>query len=252
MALDRIGYEYVHVCVDDATRLAYVEVLADERATTAIGFLRRAHVWYHRHGVRIQRVTSTRRSTTPTSGCSWTSASNTSPKAPDSGQPLPLARPRDRLVGLPARANPLAEPDGRLWPRPGGDQASDRPRRLPAGTAATPAASSRSAALDRLAPRRTNARMTTNPLPLTIVAHTPRLDPAERARLQRRARLLAWGGNAWHVAEFAIAPAQGRRRIDRARRVRRRLVHRGARRIVVWLFTVGACTPRRPSGARNR
>jgi transposase InsO family protein len=52
----RIGYEYVHVCVDDTTRLAYVEVLADERATTAIGFLRRARVWYRRHGVRVQRV----------------------------------------------------------------------------------------------------------------------------------------------------------------------------------------------------
>ena len=35
-----IGWEYVHVCVDDATRLAYVEVLADEKAATAIGFLR--------------------------------------------------------------------------------------------------------------------------------------------------------------------------------------------------------------------
>jgi transposase InsO family protein len=52
----RIGYEYVHVCVDDATRLAYAEVLADERATTAIGFLRRARIWYRRHGVHIQRV----------------------------------------------------------------------------------------------------------------------------------------------------------------------------------------------------
>jgi len=50
------GYEYVHVCVDDFSRLAYVEVLSDERATTAIGFLRRARVWYRRHGVRIQRV----------------------------------------------------------------------------------------------------------------------------------------------------------------------------------------------------
>jgi transposase len=37
-----VGYECVHVCVDDATRLAYVEVLADEKAITAIGFLRRA------------------------------------------------------------------------------------------------------------------------------------------------------------------------------------------------------------------
>lgn len=52
----RIGYEYVHVCVDDATRLAYVEVLADEKARTAVGFLRRARVWYRRHGVHIQRV----------------------------------------------------------------------------------------------------------------------------------------------------------------------------------------------------
>ena len=52
----RIGYEYVHVCVDDATRLAYVEVLADEKAATAVGFLRRARIWYRRHGVQIQRV----------------------------------------------------------------------------------------------------------------------------------------------------------------------------------------------------
>ena len=41
-ARDRTGYEFVHVCVDDATPLAYVEVLADERALTAIGFFRRA------------------------------------------------------------------------------------------------------------------------------------------------------------------------------------------------------------------
>jgi transposase len=34
------GWEFVHVCVDDATRLAYVEVLGDEKAATAIGFLR--------------------------------------------------------------------------------------------------------------------------------------------------------------------------------------------------------------------
>src|SRR5829696_6924064 len=36
------GWEFVHVCVDDATRLAYVEVLADETGPTAVGFLRRA------------------------------------------------------------------------------------------------------------------------------------------------------------------------------------------------------------------
>ena len=40
--LEELGWEFVHVCVDDATRLAYVEVLPDEKAVTAIGFLRRA------------------------------------------------------------------------------------------------------------------------------------------------------------------------------------------------------------------
>ncbi len=37
-----LGWEFVHVCIDDATRLAYVEVLSDEKASTAVGFLRRA------------------------------------------------------------------------------------------------------------------------------------------------------------------------------------------------------------------
>ncbi len=50
------GWEYVHVCIDDATRLAYVEVLADEKATTAIGFLHRAIAFYRRHGITAQRV----------------------------------------------------------------------------------------------------------------------------------------------------------------------------------------------------
>ena len=50
------GWEYVHVCVDDATRLAYVEVLSDEKATTAVGFLRRAVAHYRAHGIRVERV----------------------------------------------------------------------------------------------------------------------------------------------------------------------------------------------------
>jgi transposase InsO family protein len=50
-----VGYECVHVCVDDATRLAYVEVLADEKARTAIGFLKRAVAFYRAHGVKVER-----------------------------------------------------------------------------------------------------------------------------------------------------------------------------------------------------
>jgi transposase InsO family protein len=52
------GWEFVHVCVDDATRLAYVEVLADERAVTAVGFLRRAVEWFASMGVAVERVMS--------------------------------------------------------------------------------------------------------------------------------------------------------------------------------------------------
>jgi transposase InsO family protein len=50
------GWEYVHVCVDDATRLAYAEVLSDEKATTTAAFLRRAVAFYRRHGISVEAV----------------------------------------------------------------------------------------------------------------------------------------------------------------------------------------------------
>jgi len=46
----------VHVAVDDATRLAYAEVLGDEKATTASAFLRRALAFYASHGITVERV----------------------------------------------------------------------------------------------------------------------------------------------------------------------------------------------------
>jgi transposase InsO family protein len=51
-----IGWEYVHVAIDDASRLAYAEVLADERGSTAATFLRRAVTWFEQHGVTTQRI----------------------------------------------------------------------------------------------------------------------------------------------------------------------------------------------------
>jgi transposase InsO family protein len=51
-----IGWEYVHVCIDDATRLAYVEVLADEKAVTAAAFLRRAVAHFRAYGITVQQV----------------------------------------------------------------------------------------------------------------------------------------------------------------------------------------------------
>jgi transposase len=50
------GWEAVHVAIDDATRLAYVEVLSDEKAVTAIGFLRRAVAFFERHGMTVERL----------------------------------------------------------------------------------------------------------------------------------------------------------------------------------------------------
>jgi transposase InsO family protein len=51
-----VGWEYVHVAVDDYSRLAYAEVLPDEKASTAAGFLRRAVAYYQRHGITVERI----------------------------------------------------------------------------------------------------------------------------------------------------------------------------------------------------
>jgi transposase InsO family protein len=52
------GWEFVHIAIDDATRLAYVEVLADERAGTAVGFFKRALRFFARYGIEVERVMS--------------------------------------------------------------------------------------------------------------------------------------------------------------------------------------------------
>jgi transposase InsO family protein len=51
-----IGWEYVHVAIDDHSRLAYAEVLPDQKATTATGFLRRAVAFYRRYGIEVERL----------------------------------------------------------------------------------------------------------------------------------------------------------------------------------------------------
>jgi transposase InsO family protein len=50
------GYDFVHAAIDDHTRLAYAEVLADEQAAACAGFLRRAGAFFAAHGIGIQRV----------------------------------------------------------------------------------------------------------------------------------------------------------------------------------------------------
>ena len=52
----RVGYAYIHSAVDDHSRLAYSEVLGDERAVTAVGFWGRAQVWFAEQGVMVAAV----------------------------------------------------------------------------------------------------------------------------------------------------------------------------------------------------
>jgi transposase InsO family protein len=51
-----IGWEYLHVAIDDASRLAYAEVLPRQHPRATCGFVRRALTWYARHGVRVARL----------------------------------------------------------------------------------------------------------------------------------------------------------------------------------------------------
>ena len=53
-----IGWEHVHVCIDDASRVAYVETRATNQQHDAIAFLERALAWFAARGVRVERVMS--------------------------------------------------------------------------------------------------------------------------------------------------------------------------------------------------
>ena len=118
------GWEFVHVCVDDATRLAYVEVLADEKATTAVGFLRRALAFYAAHGITVERVMTD-------NGAAYRSTA-ARPRLPRAGHPppahppLPATHQRQGRALHPDAARRLdLRRDLRLQPR-----THRRPRRL--------------------------------------------------------------------------------------------------------------------------
>jgi len=51
-----VGWEYVHIAIDDCTRLAYAEVLGDEKAATVVTFLRRAVAFFASHGMSIEQL----------------------------------------------------------------------------------------------------------------------------------------------------------------------------------------------------
>ena len=53
---DGAGWEFVHIAIDDYSRLAYAEILTDERGPTCAAFLRRACAWFGRQGIRIRAL----------------------------------------------------------------------------------------------------------------------------------------------------------------------------------------------------
>ena len=54
--VDGAGWEYLHVCIDDASRVSYAEVLSNERGVTCAAFLERAAAWFRRCGVVVEGV----------------------------------------------------------------------------------------------------------------------------------------------------------------------------------------------------
>jgi Integrase core domain len=55
-AVSLAGWEFVHIAIDDHSRLAYAEVLGDEKAITATGFLQRALAFFAHYGIAVERV----------------------------------------------------------------------------------------------------------------------------------------------------------------------------------------------------
>jgi len=52
----RVGYGYVHTAIDDHSRVAYSEILDDEKTQTAVAFWQRAHAWFAAHGIAVRAV----------------------------------------------------------------------------------------------------------------------------------------------------------------------------------------------------
>ena len=66
-----LGYDYLHVAIDDHSRIAYIEAHPDEKDPTCAGFLHRAATWFHQHGVTVERVL-TDNAMTYRQGRNWT------------------------------------------------------------------------------------------------------------------------------------------------------------------------------------
>ena len=86
--LTGVGWEYVHVAIDDHTRLAYVDVRADQRGPACAAFLQRALAWYRARGIVCQRVLTRQRQ--------WLRVPRVSARVPGRRPAAPAARVRAR------------------------------------------------------------------------------------------------------------------------------------------------------------
>jgi len=92
-----VGWEYVHVAIDDASRVTYAEVLRDERGATSSAFLRRVVAFFARLGVRIERVMTD-------NGAPYRSRRHAHPALPTLHQRQGRARDPDAAPGVGLRA----------------------------------------------------------------------------------------------------------------------------------------------------
>jgi hypothetical protein len=86
-----VGYEYAHVAIDDATRVAFVEVRRSQRRRASAAFLRNALVWFRRRGITVRRRRAGARLSAPHAGpLPWcrTSGSITTSAPRESWSPL--------------------------------------------------------------------------------------------------------------------------------------------------------------------
>ena len=88
------GWEFVHVCIDDASRLAFSQILPDEKKERAVAFLNAAVAYYQSLGVKIERVmTDNGLVTNPLPFVRHASNSASCTSAPSPTRPKPTARP---------------------------------------------------------------------------------------------------------------------------------------------------------------
>src|SRR5215216_2853365 len=93
-----VGYEFVHVAVDDYSRLAYAEVLADEKGSSAIGFLRRAVAFYRPQGVEVERILTDNGPRLPRAHARGRSPSARHPPPPHPALPAADKRKAERFI----------------------------------------------------------------------------------------------------------------------------------------------------------